>query len=72
MESPSSLTSAHSVPTDGRARPVSICDSIPGETPTSAASARSVVPRASRASRIRAPTVRVSASSGVSGASLTR
>ena len=67
-ETPSSSTSAHSVPTDGRASPFSIWDRRLGDTSMSCARLRSERPRSSRACRSRAPISRVSASSASTSA----
>src|SRR3954465_7664013 len=50
---PSSVTIAHSVATDGRARPVSICEIARGEMSRRRASSRSEIPRRSRSARSR-------------------
>jgi hypothetical protein len=50
---PSSVTIAHSVATEGRARPVSICEIALGEMPSRRASSRSEMPRRSRSARRR-------------------
>jgi hypothetical protein len=50
---PSSVTIAHSVATDGRARPVSICEIALGEILSRRASSRSEMPRRSRSARSR-------------------
>ena len=52
----SSETIAYSVPTDGRERPVSICDSALGEISRRRASSRRLTPWRSRSERRRRPT----------------
>ena len=55
MEMPSTDVIAYSVLTDGRLFPVSICEIMLAETPTSRARLRRLIPRRIRSARSRTP-----------------